>query len=134
MNITELMTSPVVTVGMDDPISKIKSIFEETHFHHLLVVEDNKLVGVISDRDLLKALSPKIDTPAETASDLAILNRKAHQIMTRKLICLDDGASLKDAITIFNQHTISCIPIVAEDDKPVGILSWRDIMKELGKS
>ncbi|ARN74376.1 CBS domain-containing protein [Oceanicoccus sagamiensis] len=133
MKVKQIMTNPVVAVAMDDSLGKVKRIFEDTHFHHLLVVDDEKLMGVISDRDLLKALSPRIGTPAETSADLAILDRRAHQIMTRKLISLDDSASVKDAVDIFNQHSISCIPIVNKDRKPVGIVSWRDIMQELGK-
>ncbi len=133
MKVKQLMSNPVVTVDMDDSINTIKRLFEETRFHHLLVVENNKLIGVISDRDLLKILSPKIDTPAATAGDLAVLERKAHQIMTRKLISLEETASVNDAVDIFNQHSISCIPIINESKKPVGILSWRDIMQELGR-
>lgn len=133
MKITALMTTSLVTVELDDPLSTVKEIFDNTNFHHLLVVEGAKLKGVISDRDLFKALSPNIDTVAATAKDLASLNKKVHQIMTRKPITLDDNASVKDAIELFNANRISCIPIVGQDNKPVGIVSWRDIMKELGK-
>ena len=133
MLVSQIMSNPVVTVGMDDSIKKVKNLFEETRFHHLLVVENQSLVGVISDRDLLKALSPRIGTPAETSGDLAILDRRAHQIMTRKIISLEDNAEVREAVEIFNQHTLSCIPIVNDDNKPVGILSWRDIMKVIGQ-
>ena len=133
MKIEKIMTKNVVTVKMDDTLGKVKEIFSNNMFHHLLVVEDKKLFGVISDRDLLKALSPSIDTPAETRQDLASLNRKAHQIMTRGPIALNENAQLNEAVELFNQHKISCIPIVNLDDLPVGILSWRDIMRALVK-
>jgi acetoin utilization protein AcuB len=132
MKISKLMSKNVVVVKMDDPLSKVKDIFDEAEFHHLLVVDDERLFGVISDRDLLKSLSPKIGDVTATAKDLASLNKKAHQIMTRKPISLDENATVKDAIKIFNEHKISCIPIINNEEKPVGILSWRDIMQELG--
>ena len=134
MKISKFMSKDIVTTEMDDSLSKVKSLFEKTGFHHLLVVEDNKLVGVLSDRDLLKALSPALDTIAATTKDIACLNKKVHQIMTRKPTALDESSLLKNAITLFNQNKISCIPVINSDEVPVGILSWRDIMRELGKS
>ncbi len=133
MNVTKLMSKKVVTVEMNDPISKVKDIFEETQFHHLLVVEKRKLLGVISDRDLLKSISPNVDTLAATTKDLATLNKRVHQIMTRKPIFLYETATVLDAIEVFNQNKISCIPIVNGEDQPTGILSWRDIMQALVK-
>ncbi len=134
MEIKNIMSRGVVTVKMDDTLSKVKEIFANNMFHHLLVVENKKLFGVLSDRDLLKSLSPTVGTPAETNKDLAALNRKVHQIMTRRPIALHESAQLGEAVELFNQHKISCIPIVNHDEIPVGILSWRDIMKALIRS
>jgi acetoin utilization protein AcuB len=128
------MTSPVVTVEMDDTLSEIKHIFDNAAFHHLLVVEGGKLFGIISDRDLFKALSPHIGTAAERNKDLATLNKKAHQILNRKPYTLLPTASLYDAIDIFNESKVSCIPVVNEQQQPVGILSWRDVMKAIGNN
>jgi len=86
MNIEKVMSKTVVTVEMDDSLKMIKGIFNSTRFHHLLVVESGKLYGVISDRDLLESLSPNIGTITETTRDAAMLNKKAHQIMTRREI------------------------------------------------
>ncbi len=130
MNVEKIMSKTVVTVEMDDSLSVVKDIFDNAHFHHLLVVESEKLFGVISDRDLLKALSPYIGTASETERDAATLNKKAHQIMTRKPVVVGQSAGIYDAIEIFNNHNISCIPVVDDEFKPVGIISWRDILKK----
>ncbi|MBS1186830.1 MAG: signal transduction protein [Burkholderiaceae bacterium] len=131
MRIDEIMTRKVVTVEMDDKLSVVKDIFDNSKFHHLLVIEHGKLFGVVSDRDLLKAVSPNIGTLTETYKDAATLNKRVHQIMSRKPITLTEGASVRDAVSIFNQHKISCIPIVDKDFRPVGIVSWRDIMRHM---
>ena len=131
MSVEKIMSKTVVTVEMDDSLRMVKEIFDNTRFHHLLVVNSGKLVGVISDRDLLKALSPKIGTPSETAGDVASLNKRVHQIMTRNLIVLRQDAGISDAIEIFNNQNISCVPVVDDGCKPVGIISWRDILKAL---
>lgn len=129
MNVGQIMSFPPVSVGLDDPLSLVKDIFDHAKFHHLLVIEEGKLFGVISDRDLLKAISPNIGTNIYTYKDMETLNKKVHQIVTRQPITLRPENPVSDAITIFNTHMISCIPIVDDDNVPVGILSWRDIMK-----
>jgi acetoin utilization protein AcuB len=133
MKIESIMTKAFVSVSLDDNLLTIKNIFEYANFHHLLVVDNKHLSGVISDRDLLKALSPNIGTAAESARDSATLNKKAHQIVNRKLTTLTADANVFDAIDIFNTTNMSCIPIVDGSGRPVGILSWRDIMKTLGE-
>ncbi len=129
MKIEKIMSQSVVSVETDDTLKEIKTIFSNTTFHHLLVVRSSKLVGVISDRDLFKSISPNLDTAAETSKDLATLNKKAHQIMSRDPITLDKNADIFEAVDVFNKNRISCIPIVDQDNRPLGILSWRDIFK-----
>ena len=129
MNIAQLMNTKIVMVNMDDSLNVIKEIFDNVRFHHLLVIEEEILMGVISDRDLLKSISPHIGTSGETSRDLATLKKKAHQIMTRAPVTLSPEAEVLDAIRIFNTHNFSCIPVIDSDNKPVGIVSWRDILR-----
>ncbi|OEU73261.1 MAG: CBS domain-containing protein [Desulfuromonadales bacterium C00003068] len=131
MKIEEIMSTRVVTVELDDSLSVVKELFDKTGFHHLLVVEDDRLCGVISDRDLLKALSPALGTIAEKLSDRENLKKKVHQVMSRKPTCLMLGATVVDAVSLFNANTVTCIPVIDILSRPVGIVSWRDIMKRL---
>lgn len=128
---TDLMSKSIVTIEMDDPLRVVKEIFDNTKFHHLLVVEKDMLFGVISDRDLFKALSPNIGKVSESTSDEATLNKKAHQIMTRSPIKLGKDANINDVIKCFEQNNISCIPIIDQENRPVGIISWRDLLNFL---
>jgi acetoin utilization protein AcuB len=129
MKVEDLMTKRVVTIGFDDTLQTVKDIFEQSGFHHLLVVEDRELQGVVSDRDLLRALSPFIDSVVETQRDTATLNRRVHHIMSRKPITLRPDAEVSEAIQLFLSHPVSCIPIVDGGSRPVGIVSWRDVLK-----
>ncbi len=129
MEVSSIMTDIVVSVELDDPLSVVKKIFDHTLFHHLMVVRDDKLYGILSDRDLLKALNPRLGTLAESSKDLACLNKKVHQIMTRHPITLEAHANVRDAVVIFNEHNISCIPVIDSQSKPIGVISWRDIMR-----
>lgn len=134
MKAIDIMSSPVVTVTLDDNLFVVYDVFESTKFHHVLVVEDKRLFGVVSDRDLLKALSPNIGTAAEKSSDTATLNKKVHQVMSRKPISIKPDANIYKALEIFEQHNVSCIPVIDDDAIPVGIISWRDIVKALLKA
>ena len=128
MLIKEIMTTRVATVSMDDRLSVIKEIFEQAHFRHLMVVEDEVLVGVISDRDLFRAISPYLDSEAEMSRDTETLNRRAHQIMSRHPITISPELSLQDAAAIMLQQHVSCLPVL-ENGALVGIVSWKDLLK-----
>src|ERR1039457_6340249 len=102
MIVQDIMSRRVVTVELDDKISAVKEIFDNLKFHHVLVVEDGVLLGVVSDRDLLKALSPNIGTSTESYKDTATLNKRVHQIATRHPIVLREDATIDEAIDLFN--------------------------------
>jgi len=130
MLLGDIMTARLVTVELDDKLTVVKGIFEAVHFHHLLVIgEDKTLRGVISDRDLLRAVSPHVGTVAETHRDAATLNKRVHQIMSRKPLTLKARDSLAEAVALLLDHRVSCIPIVDEGFRPIGIVSWRDILR-----
>ena len=129
MSIAQIMSTRVVSVHMDDSLQSLRALFEATGFHHLVVVQDNVMKGIISDRDLLKAVSPFVDTISERMLDRATLDKKAHQIMTRNVITLTQKDSIYTAIALFNDNKISCIPVINEEAHPIGIVSWRDVMR-----
>ena len=135
VSLESVMTTRLVTVEADDSLEVVKQIFDSVKFHHLLVVDSSKkLCGVISDRDLLRALSPYIGTASETGRDTATLKKRVHQIMTRQPVTLPPQASLADAVRLFLEHRVSCIPVVGPDFRAVGILSWRDVLKSLSSA
>ncbi|EOD55022.1 CBS domain-containing protein [Aeromonas molluscorum] len=128
MQVETIMTSRVVTVEMDDRLSVIKDIFEQAKFRHLLVIEEGKLIGIISDRDLLQALSPYLDSAAEQSRDTETLNRRAHQIMTRDPVTISSHQTLAYAARLMLDKKVSCLPVL-EQGQLVGILSWKDLLK-----
>ncbi len=134
MSVATIMTKQPFTLGLDQTLADVKALFDRRHIHHVLVTEKQKLVGVVSDRDLLKNLSPAIGTAAQTTKDLATLNKKVHQVMSRDLIVLQEHDDILDAIRLFNEHNISCLPVVNAKHHPVGIVSWRDILKAMTKA
>lgn len=128
MIVARLMTRDPVTVSMDETVARIKHLFDTQRFHHLIVVEDTKVVGVISDRDLLRSLSPFIGKRDERAADERLLHRRAHQVMTRHPVCVREHTPLAEATSLILAHRISCLPVIDDDHHPVGIITWRDLV------
>lgn len=131
MSIKSLMSTNLVTINAYDTLGAVKDIFELVTFHHILVLEHQKLVGIISDRDYLKVVSPKLGTVLETEKDIMPLNKKAHQIMSRNVISVKENASVLEVVECFERHAVSCVPVINLDNEPIGIISWRDVMSAL---
>jgi acetoin utilization protein AcuB len=129
--VQRLMSTPVVTVEMDDSLAVVKEIFDNTHFHHLAVLEEGALYGILSDRDLLKALGPGLGTAAESHQDRAALSRRVHQIMSRQPIVIEQQRHIGEALRMFEEHHVSCLPVVDADGSLVGILTWRDLLQTM---
>jgi acetoin utilization protein AcuB len=131
MNVESIMTRRIVTVEMDDTLETIRNIFDHVKFHHILVVGNRGLVGVISDRDLLKALSPFVDKLGELPRDLAIFKKKAHQVMSREPVTVDKKTPIEVAADLLLSKNVSCLPVTSPEGDVEGILTWKDIFKAL---
>jgi acetoin utilization protein AcuB len=129
MKVEDIMSRHLVTVGMDDTLGTIRRLFQKRHFHHLMVVEKGQLMGVISDRDYLKLITPTIEQDLGSATEMAVLNRRAHTIMTRKPVTVRPDASLQDAIDRFLDDKVSCLPVVDREGVLRGVLSWKDVLR-----
>jgi acetoin utilization protein AcuB len=128
----QIMTRRIVTVSMDDSLRKVRELFDTHGFHHLLVVERGKLIGVISDRDLLRSLSPFLGHEfSERPQDAATLNKRVHQIMTRRLVTGSEQTPVVEAMRMILDHQVSCLPVVDACGQPIGIVTWRDLLNAL---
>jgi acetoin utilization protein AcuB len=119
MNVASIMTRKMIMAEMDDSLFKVRNFFKYAEFHHILVVEDRKLVGVISDRDLL----------AEGGYDTINSNKRTHQIMSRMPITVDAQTSIEKASNLLLENNISCLPVISSQGVVEGILTWKDILK-----
>jgi acetoin utilization protein AcuB len=129
MIVEAVMTKSVVTVSPDDSLEVVRDIFHRHQFHHLVVIEAGKVTGVISDRDLLRNLSPFIGTKAERREDEFLLHRRVHQIMERRVVSVKPSTPIKEAVAVLLHHRVSCLPVLEEDGRLAGIATWHDLLR-----
>ena len=129
MLLDSIMTRQVVTVSMDDTLSEVRRVMGVYHIHHLVVVELGKVVGVVSDRDLLSHISPFVGTTTERRIDAESLSRKVHQVMTRKLIVGTPAMTVDEAAALLLANPISCLPVVDTSGVCLEIVTWRDLLR-----
>lgn len=129
MRISQIMQRNLITLDMDDTLAHAKDLFDQHKLHHILIKDHATLAGIITDRDLWQHLSPTVGTRKETPQDGFILNKKVHLIMIRDLITATEDVTLNEVVLLFYDHKITCLPIVDEQQRAIGIITWRDIIK-----
>lgn len=130
LTVGDIMTTRVETIGMDQSLRDVRARFDECLYHHMIIKNEHGVcVGVISDRDLLKHLSPFVGKMAERSTDVGTLSKRVHQIMTRQLIAVRPRTMFRDAARIMLDHKISCLPVLDADHKCVGIVTLRDVVR-----
>ncbi|MBX3358475.1 MAG: CBS domain-containing protein [Phycisphaeraceae bacterium] len=133
MTLETIMTREVVTIGMDERLESIRGLLLEHGFHHLVVVHEKRVVGIVSDRDVLKHLSPFVGQLAEQQRDVACLSKRAHQIMTRKVASATVDTPIAEGAATMLSMAISCLPVMDRQGRLSGIVTDRDVMRWLAQ-
>jgi acetoin utilization protein AcuB len=132
MKISEIMSTELVTVSLDHTLDEIRSLFEAHQCHHILVVSDNQsLLGVISDRDVLRNICPDTDSSLANNHAIRTLQKKAHQVMTRDVITVKPDDELEEAAARMLDKSISCVPVIDQEETVYGIVTRSDLLKRL---
>ena len=129
MYIESIMSELVHTVPPDIRLAELREIFSSVNYHHLLVTEDGLLKGVISDRDILRRSSPYLDQEDVPNFAKSLLEQQAHSIMSTELITAQPDTMVDAAAIMLLEHNISCLPVVVDDNRVVGIITWKDMLK-----
>ncbi len=125
------MTTEVVSVPPDERVGNLYAMLRRLPMHHLLVMERGTLLGIISDRDILRNLSPFSNTEHANERDAFLSQRFARDIMSQQVVTVARNASIRDAGALMVEHAISLLPVLDEHKKVCGVLSWRDVLRYL---
>ena len=131
--VSSIMTTKVLTISPDDPVKVAKEIFDLNKNRHLPVLEEEKLVGILSGSDLLHFLRYlDKDSQEPYLNDLRLKNYKVGEIMQTELATVDEEDSILSILEVFSQNVFHALP-VTRGDELVGIVTTQDIVKALLK-
>lgn len=131
-SIAALMTQKPLTVAPKDNLEVVRHLFESKGFHHVPVVENNVLKGIVSYTDylrIIKEIYAHVET--NTISQSGLNKVLVEDVMTTNPICLSPTDTVEDALRIFRTHAFHAIPVVENNQYLVGILSTHDLVKLL---
>ncbi len=122
------MKTKVVTIPADDTLWIVKEIMEFGDTRHLPVVRLGELLGVVSQRDLLRAsLSNVMGLPADEQK-VFLEGVKISEVMSAPAISIDQDASIQEAARTMARKKIGCLPVL-ESGKLVGIVTETDVLE-----
>lgn len=128
MKVSDVMTKNPLTVAPSDTIGQADELMYENKIRQLPVVEENELVGIITDRDIRSFLSAPLQaTPEER--ELAV-NTKIRRIMTTKPVTLSPDDDLRDAVELLIEEKMGGIPVVDDLEGLVGIVTYVDVLRQ----
>ncbi len=117
MIVRNRMSHPVVTVKPGDDFQHGLAIMQEKRLRRLPVVDRNRLVGIVAERDLLLAALQYLQSRVDIG-----------EIMTKDLVTVTSGLDLRDAAKLMLAHRVGGLPVV-DDGKLVGIITESDIFR-----
>jgi acetoin utilization protein AcuB len=120
MNVRAIMTKTVVSASPTMSVHDAIQLLDDSDIRHLPIVEDGKLVGIVSDRDLR----------AYQRSD-ELLQTRVGEIMQQEPLCMEVGESLAAVIDVMLEYKIGALPVVGEERELVGIVSYIDVLRHV---
>ena len=118
--VADVMTGKVVTLSPHHSFNEVANLMNDRYFRHCVVVDNSRqVVGVISDRDILRSL----------ARNPNARSKSLEQIMTRNPITVKRNTPIVDAVGKILAKRINCLPVVEDDGSVCGIVTSTDLLK-----
>jgi CBS domain-containing protein len=139
----DVMTSPVITVSPDTPVKEIAQLLLTHHISGVPVVSDGKLVGIVTEADLLYKERPEV---AEEGGILRLFRRGqvaeaerkaegmvARDVMTSPVVTVPEDTPVREVAALMARRQINRVPVV-RGEQLVGIVSRADVLRALARS
>jgi len=131
MLVKNWMSKPVITVDVDDSMEKTIKLLKKHNIKMLPVLEKNKLVGILTDRDLKRA-SASDATTLDIHELLYLLSKiRVKNIMTKDPITVPSDYTVEETADVLLKNKISGVPVVDHNKKVVGVITQTDLFKVL---
>jgi len=131
--ISKIMTTELITVSPNDPISDVSSIFEKENIHHVPVVQQGELVGIVSSRDIIGYSRTLFAKGLKTDGYLPkVESSTVSDIMTTRLAKMEPTDRIAIALEVFRENKFQSI-LITEGQKLKGIVTTFDIINVLAE-
>lgn len=128
MLVGERMSHPVISISPDMPIIDALNLMKREHIRRTPIVKDGKMVGIVSDKDLLNA-SPSPATSLSVWEMNYLLSKiRVKDVMTKKVLTVQENTPIEEAARIMADNKIGGLPVM-RDDHVVGIITETDLFK-----
>ena len=125
--VEDIMTRNPHTLQVDDVLDLADDLMSMARIRHIPILERGKLIGIVSQRDLFfSALVQTLGLRQREQKDL-MKTIRAREVMTRPVITISPGTSVKEAARLMAENKIGCLPVV-KDKEFIGIVTETDIL------
>ena len=118
--VREAMTSNPMTIEPGRPVADAARIMKDADTGIVPVVDGDRLVGTITDRDIAIRVVAEGKDPQAT---------KVDEVATREIVTVDPEQDLDEALRLMSQHQVRRLPVTEEDGRLVGMISQADIAR-----
>lgn len=119
MFVFDWMTKEVIAVTKDDSVDKLTNLMNKHTINHLPVVEDGKLIGIITRSDIRQAV---------TSMQFDKTKSKVNDFMTRDVITVSEYETIEDVLLLIYDKKIGALPVVDNNKNLTGIITRHDIL------
>ena len=131
MTVAEVMVTDLITVGSDVGLKEAVDHMNSAHIRHLPVVRGDRLVGIVSDRDIrLFGMTMVGDTDGDLRFSIGV-DVTVREVMQQDPVLIEPDVDVCDALDMMIDDRVGAIPVVDEDDRLLGIVSYVDMLKLL---
>ncbi len=132
MDVDSIMTRDVISTSPNESIRDALVKIEDQEIRHLPVVDDGRLVGMISDRDLREQRLPLMEELDDPDYADNLLSAPISSVMSGDVLSVDTGESLRAAIDLMIEYKVGAVPVVDRDTgRLAGIVSYIDVLRAL---
>ena len=125
----DLMTTDVVSLEGSQRLDHLEDSMQALRFRHMPVVDGRKLIGLVSERDLLRVRASSL-LPHKRKQDHFIAEHFCvADVMTRDVVTVTPDAALADVAALMRKRRLGCVPVVEPDGTLAGIITEADFVQ-----
>lgn len=126
-SVGSIMSGALMTVNINASLDEAQRLMQHYGIHHLLLEDHGAVVAVVSDRNLVRAMGPLL---ANRDQD-HVRKRPVFHAAAYHLVTVHHGTSVEDAAQLLLTEEVSSLPVVNDADEIVGIVTSRDMLRDL---